>query len=177
MKTAIYLTLFFFLLIQPDLRAQQENVLSMDATVGQEQSLEINTNQVLDLAKKNLVSSEKINNHPILNNNIQISQIGDYNKSQVYLKASQSNLTINQYGDKNDISFYKSTPEIKQIIQQTGNSNFVSDFSLYSNYKVDMQINQQGNNLTLFNNGTNSISKEMKITQTGNSGTIYIYNR
>lgn len=176
MKTAIYLTLFFFLLIQPDLRAQQENVLSIDVPVAQEQSLEINTNQVLDLAKKTLISSKNIYN-PVLNNNIQINQIGDYNKSQVYLKASQSNLTINQYGDKNDISFYKSTPEIKQIIQQTGNSNFVSDFSLYSNYKVDMQINQQGNNLTLFNNGTNSISKEMKITQTGNSGTIYIYNR
>ena len=122
-----------------------------------------------------MISSEK-NSRSILDN-IQINQIGDYNKSQVNLKAAHSDLTINQYGVNNNINFYKSNQELKQMIQQAGNSNFVSDFSINSYYKVDMQINQQGNNLTLFNNGTNSISKEMKIIQTGNSGTILIYNR
>ena len=95
----------------------------------------------------------------------------------MYLKTAHSDLTLNQYGVNNDISIHKSNPEIKQMIKQMGNSNFVNDFSINSNYKVDMQINQHGNNLTLFNNGTNSISKEMKVTQTGNSGTILIYNR
>jgi hypothetical protein len=101
----------------------------------------------------------------------------NYNKSKVYQKTVHLDLTLNQYGVNNEISFHKSNSEIKQMIQQVGDSNFVSDFSINSNYKVDMQINQQGNNLTLFNNGTNSISKEMKITQNGNFGTIFIYNR
>jgi hypothetical protein len=176
MKTSIILALFFVFLIQQDLKAQQENVLPIGATVSREQNQENNTLEVLSLAKSTSISAQGITN-PDLNNRIKINQIGDYNNAQVYLKAFHSNLTMNQFGDNNDINFYKSASEVKQTIQQVGNSNFVSDYSPYSNYKVDMQINQQGNNLSIFNNGTNSISKEMKITQSGNSGTIYIYNR
>lgn len=176
MKTTIHFVLFFLFLILQDLKAQQEQVLSIDGAFVQEKIKDNTSNQALSPIKNNLIYSQIVNN-PILNNSVQINQIGDYHNSQVYSKASQSNLIVNQLGLGNDLLFSKSAPEIKQMIQQTGNSNFISDFSLYSNYKVDMQINQQGNNLTLFSNGTNSISKEMKISQSGNSGTIYIFNR
>jgi hypothetical protein len=71
---------------------------------------------------------------------------------------------------------YKNTGDLNQSVSQSGANNFISDFSLYSASAIDMSISQEGNNLTLFNNGTNSISKDLKITQTGNSGTIYIFN-
>ena len=170
------LILFLSFLFHQNLQAQQDNILFSETYISQEYVLDNNVNQGLNISKIGFILAEK-NNHNLLIDNIQINQIGDYNKSQVYLKTTHSDLTLNQYGVNNDISIYKSNPEIKQMIKQMGNSNFVNDFSINSNYKVDMQINQQGNNLTLFNNGTNSISKEMKVTQTGNSGTILIYNR
>ena len=170
------LILFLSFLFHQNLQAQQDNILFSETYISQEYVLDNNVNQGLNIAKIGFIPAEK-NNHNVSIDNIQINQIGDYNKSQVYLKAAHSDLTLNQYGVNNDISIHKSNPEIKQMIKQMGNSNFVNDFSINSNYKVDMQINQQGNNLTLFNNGTNSISKEMKVTQTGNSGTILIYNR
>jgi hypothetical protein len=39
-----------------------------------------------------------------------------------------------------------------------------------------MALSQEGNNLKIYNNGTNSISKDLKISQTGNSASIYIFN-
>jgi hypothetical protein len=170
------LILFLSFLFHQNLQAQQDNILFSETYISQEYVLDNNVNQGLNISKIGFIPADK-NNHNLLIDNIQINQIGDYNKSQVYLKTAHSDLTLNQYGVNNDISIYKSNPEIKQMIKQMGNSNFVNDFSINSNYKVDMQINQHGNNLTLFNNGTNSISKEMKVTQTGNSGTIFIYNR
>jgi hypothetical protein len=174
-KMVSLLILFLSFLFYQNLKAQQDNGMFSRTPISQGHVIENNTIQDIIISKKGLISSDK-NSRSILDN-IQINQIGDYNKSQVNLKAAHSDLTINQYGVNNNINFYKSNQELKQIIQQAGNSNFVSDFSINSYYKVDMQINQQGNNLTLFNNGTNSISKEMKIIQTGNSGTILIYNR
>ena len=175
MKLLPLLILFLSFLFHQNLKAQQDNILFSETPLSQEYVLENNANQGLNIARKGFISAEK-NSHDVFDN-IHINQIGDFNKSQVCLKTNHSDLTLNQYGVNNDINFYKSNPEMKQMIQQVGNSNFVSDFSINSNYKVDMQINQQGNNLTLFNNGTNSISKEMKVTQTGNFGTILIYNR
>jgi hypothetical protein len=176
MKITTLLILFLSFLFHQNLKAQQDNILFLGTPVSHEYALDNNTNQDLDITKQSLISFER-NDNSILIDNIQINQIGNYNKSKVYQKTVHLDLTLNQYGVNNEISFHKSNSEIKQMIQQVGDSNFVSDFSINSNYKVDMQISQEGNNLTLFNNGTNSISKEMKVIQTGNFGTIFIYNR
>ena len=97
------------------------------------------------------------------NNLIHISQIGFNNYSDVSGHNESSKIVIGQYGSNNYVEVYK-------------NNNYVSDFSLYTSGSINMAINQEGNNLTLFNNGSNSISKDLKITQTGNSGAIYIFN-
>lgn len=177
MKTVLhYFSLLLVFLIHQDLTAQQENVSSVNTGNSQEQNLENNRNFILNSVKNTLVVPQVITNSAF-NNSIQITQIGDYNNYQIQLKAAQSALKMNQFGDKNEVNLYKSVPNIMQSIQQNGDSNYISDFSTYSNQKVDMQINQQGNNLNLYSNGTNSISKDLKITQTGNSGTVYIFNR
>jgi hypothetical protein len=65
---------------------------------------------------------------------------------------------------------------LNQSVVQTGNNNSISDFSFHAGNPINMSIQQEGNNLSIFNNGSNSISKDLKITQTGNSGTIFIFN-
>lgn len=110
------------------------------------------------------------------NNLIYVSQIGSLNHSDIVIISDKSNIVLKQDGNNNQMELHKSAPEINQTISQSGDHNFVSDFSLFSGKKINMSINQEGNNLTIFNNGTNSISKDLKITQTGNSGTVYIFN-
>ncbi|MNR46198.1 hypothetical protein D3C85_1651350 [compost metagenome] len=75
------------------------------------------------------------------------------------------------------MNVYKKTDEINQSYIQSGNNNYISDVSLYSQGVDAMKVNQEGNNLTVFSTGSNSISKDMIINQSGNSGTIYIFNR
>ena len=67
--------------------------------------------------------------------------------------------------------------QINQTIIQSGDNNTISDLTYYSNYKVDMDITQTGTNLNVQNIGTNSISKDMKISQTGNGTSIIIINQ
>jgi hypothetical protein len=85
-------------------------------------------------------------------------------------------MTIDQDGTSNYLEVYKNAKQINQSFVQTGNNNFISDFSLYSGNPIGIEISQDGNNLTIFNNGSNSISKDLKISQTGNSGIMYIFN-
>jgi hypothetical protein len=123
-------------------------------------------------------NNAKTSNSYLLNNNmIQISQVGYSNYADVNVKSNNAKMTINQDGSGNYLEVYKSAKQINQSIVQTGNNNFISDFSLYSGTPIDVIFNQEGNNLSIFNNGSNSISKDLKISQTGNSGSVYIFNR
>ncbi|MFV8368055.1 hypothetical protein [Flavobacterium sp. LB2R40] len=110
------------------------------------------------------------------NNLIQIAQVGFNNYATLNVKAANYEIAIHQNGYNNYFNMYKNTSDLNQSVSQLGSNNFISDFSLYAEGSINMSINQEGNNLSLYNNGTNSISKDMKITQTGNSGAIYIFN-
>ncbi len=150
------------------------------------QGLQIHTSSdFFDLVDKSMISnynlggagqSQAVGNYLQNNNLIQVKQVGFNNYSTVFIMAEDYGMAVNQEGFNNYLDVYKNTSDLNQSVSQSGSNNFISDFSLYSGGSINMSINQEGNNLTLFNNGTNSISKDLKITQTGNSGTIYIFN-
>lgn len=148
----------------------------------------LQTNAALDLynlADKSIITTsnfgttiqtQAVDNFIQSNNLIQVQQVGFNNYSTVTVKAENYEIGVNQNGFNNYLNLHKNTGDLNETISQSGSNNFVSDFSLYSNSAINMSINQEGNNLSLFNTGTNSISKDLKITQTGNSGSIYIFN-
>lgn len=121
--------------------------------------------------------SEKVS--PIISNpnNVNIQQIGDYNVINATVNSENSKLFINQKGNYNSIDLIKNTEALAQKMSQIGNNNTISDMTYYANYKVNMEFIQNGNNQTIQNIGTNSISKDMKITQTGNAASILIINQ
>lgn len=125
----------------------------------------------------NAENSPSTNQYFQNNNLIQIQQIGNYNYSSVYVRSSDAAVSLNQNGDNNYTNIYRNAYILNENVSQTGNNNFISDFSVYSDEPVNATFNQYGNNLTIINNGSNSISKNLQINQTGNSGTVYIYNR
>jgi hypothetical protein len=137
------------------------------------------------IAKELLIRNNKLNvensqstNQFLLNNNlINVQQIGNFNYSNIYVQSKEANLQVNQFGDNNYADVYRNAYELNETINQTGNNNFISDYSVYSDETVNTTFNQNGDNLTIISNGSNSISKNLQINQTGNSGTIYIYNK
>jgi minor curlin subunit len=51
---------------------------------------------------------------------------------------------------------------------QVGQNNSIKDLSIYANNNVNMELTQQGNNQNIQNFGSNSISENMKVIQSGN---------
>lgn len=166
--------LFFTLLAFPfGIIAQEEGLYnnSIDGSTLMAKELLIRNNNV------NVENSQNTNQYFQNNNLIQIKQIGNYNYSSVYVRSYEADVQVNQNGDNNYANVYRNAYTLNENINQTGNNNFISDFSVYSDEPVNTTFNQYGNNLTIISNGSNSISKNLQINQTGNSGTVYIYNR
>lgn len=130
----------------------------------------------------NLVSSTAKNQiYMMIRNNQQsdvtIYQIGAANFIDSKVKADDINVSIMQKGSKNQLLLDKNANEISQKIVQEGQYNSITDFSLYANYNVNMEIIQKGDNQSVQNFGTNSLSKNMKITQFGNGASVIILNK
>ena len=113
----------------------------------------------------------------ISQNTVNIRQIGNFNTSDITLKSSNYDADVSQYGNNNAVDVYRNDLQTRQNIYQQGNNNAIRDFSFYSNQRTNMNFTQLGNNLKINNYGTNSISENMSIFQTGSVKEIIIINR
>lgn len=109
-------------------------------------------------------------------NFVRISQIGDFNASSVNVRSNNTALNIIQNGSNNVVDIDKSANQIQENIIQSGNDNYIKDASLYSNQNISQQFSQYGDNLSLYNYGSNSISNSMSIIQTGSQKSIIIFS-
>ncbi|MFQ6599256.1 hypothetical protein [Flavobacterium sp. C3NV] len=108
---------------------------------------------------------------------IQIQQIGDLNKVKAFLKSNETKVAVDQNGNRNELFLDKSAKTLTQNIVQQGDNNKISDFTLHTNYNVNMEMIQKGDNQNIQSIGTNSLSKNMKITQTGNGASVILINK
>lgn len=106
-----------------------------------------------------------------------IQQIGDYNKASAEVDASKINVSVFQKGDFNELSLVKDAKTISQNIIQQGKNNSISDYSFRTNLDIKTEMIQNGNDQKIQSYGSNSISKDMKITQTGNGASVIILNK
>ena len=113
----------------------------------------------------------------VVNNIIFIQQVGDNNQVDSSITSNVSNVTLTQDGRDNYIFIDKTASEINQFVSQQGNNNEVYDFNFSSENPLNNNFSQSGNNLNLINIGANSISKEITVKQSGNSGTVIILNK
>lgn len=131
----------------------------------------------LNLVSKIPSSTNQVNAQNQISNGILIQQIGDYNNFNANLQAEKVAISVTQNGNDNLISLDKQADVISQRIIQQGENNTVTDFTYYTKYDVNMEMVQQGNNQSIQNYGTNSLSKDMKVTQTGNGASVIIINQ
>ncbi|ABQ05374.1 hypothetical protein [Flavobacterium johnsoniae] len=125
---------------------------------------------VLDKKEQNELNSK-------IQPGVQIQQIGDLNKVKANLQSNETKVSVDQKGNVNELLLDKKAKTITQNMIQKGNNNKISDFTLNTNYNVNMEMIQKGDNQNIQNIGTNSLSKNMKITQTGNGASIILINK
>lgn len=109
-------------------------------------------------------------------NSVYVQQIGNYNSVNSNIRANNSELSLKQQGFNNAISVSKEAVSVQQKIMQKGDNNNIFDFGGYSNHAVSIDFIQKGNNQSIHAFGTNSLSKDMKITQSGNGSTVIVVN-
>ncbi|TDE48466.1 hypothetical protein E0H99_16740 [Flavobacterium sp. GT3P67] len=108
-------------------------------------------------------------------NGILIQQVGDYNVAYVNATSKTMDMQINQEGDYNFYEFAKmSGGKVKVKVEQKGESNNTMNNALYGQYAINMETMQNGNDLTIQTIGANSISSNMKITQTGSGASVIV---
>ena len=134
-------------------------------------SKETSLSVVSNMNKKN---SDTFNNQP---SSVLIQQVGDFNKVIATLRSDETNVSVKQNGESNELFLDKDAKSITQTIVQQGDNNKITDFTLSTNYKVNTEMTQNGDNQNIQSIGTNSMSKNIKITQTGNGGSIILINK
>ncbi|MFD1604863.1 hypothetical protein ACFSJW_05940 [Flavobacterium artemisiae] len=174
---AFILNIVFLFVLCPMLLAQgkDENSefknYSSSLFNSKEKAFSIVSNAVSNLDKK---EREELNSR--IQSGVVIQQIGDFNRVYASLKSNDTKVAVDQNGDYNLLFLDKNAKTITQGVTQQGDNNKISDFTLYTNYNVNMEMIQKGDNQNIQNIGTNSMSKNMKITQTGNGASIILIN-
>lgn len=110
-------------------------------------------------------------------NSVFIQQIGSDNQVRTFVNSTNSTINLNQNGSDNFIFLDKTANQINQFVLQQGTNNNVVDFNLATDNPINTNFTQTGNNLNIINIGANSISKELTVNQSGNSGSVIILNK
>ncbi|MFG4001702.1 hypothetical protein [Flavobacterium aquidurense] len=173
MKTFI-LTSIVFLLFSPVFYAQEKED---DSDFKNYSSSVFNSKQVAFSLVSSMDKKAQNDLNQKIQSGINIQQIGDLNTVTAFLKSKETKVAVNQIGDRNELLLDKNAKTITQNVVQRGDNNKISDFTLYTNYNVNMEMVQKGDNQNIKNIGTNSMSKNMKITQTGNGASIILINQ
>jgi hypothetical protein len=170
----LFLNTSFFLLFSVATFAQgngEDNGLQQNST-----SI-LNKANMLDLVDDITKKEDALLLQNKYQNGVIINQIGASNYINTKLKAEDITMAIVQNGSENQLTLDKAANEIAQKIVQEGRYNSITDFSPYANYNVNMEIIQKGDNQNVQNYGTNSMSKNMKVIQSGNGASVIILNK
>ncbi|MDA6071248.1 hypothetical protein NJT12_16645 [Flavobacterium sp. AC] len=171
---AFILNSIILLLFLPVLNAQEKED---DSDFKNYSSAVFNSKQVAFSVVSSMDKKAQNDLNQKIQSGINIQQIGDLNTVTAFLKSKETKVAVNQIGDSNQLLLDKNAKTITQNVVQRGDNNKISDFTLYTNYNVNMEMIQKGDNQNIQNIGTNSMSKNMKITQTGNGASIILINK
>lgn len=126
------------------------------------------------------INEAAANNKPVekpkAKDGVLIEQVGDFNFVYTNLKANTIAVKVTQEGDYNFYELTKEANVINAKVIQKGENNFILHNALYTGYDLYQETVQQGNNLKIESIGSNSISDNMKIIQTGANASVIIIN-
>lgn len=167
LKKCIFLFTIFFSQI---VLSQQENDAGSNASI-----IVPNGDLAYIIASSNdAAANNKPTENPKSRDGVLIEQIGDFNFVYTNIKANSIAVQVTQEGDYNFYELIKEANVIKAKAMQKGQNNVTLHNALYTGYDLYMETVQQGNNLEIQSIGSNSISDNMKIIQTGTDASVII---
>lgn len=107
-------------------------------------------------------------------NLVRVQQIGEGNFVNVATATQASDITINQEGNFNNIQLNYRTQSVFVDLYQKGNTNTVLDFVSDANATPQLELTQEGSNLSFERFGSNSLTESLKFKQTQASPSIIV---
>ncbi len=147
--------------------AQNSESQNESLVESQEQFITLNqlqNNTAVQVARENMAG----------NNIVFIQQIGTGNQVFSNITAQASDIRLQQNGEQNLIDINETSREIEKFISQNGDNNVVIDFSFNPDISTNLELIQEGNNLSFERFGSNELSKNLKFKMTGNARTIIV---
>lgn len=92
-----------------------------------------------------------------------------------HIQSFDNIVLLNQTGNNNQI-LVKSNPNNSQAISQKGNDNYYNFINYYNSTSSNFKILQKGNSNSLQIYGSNSIVKNLKVSQNGGFKAVIIKN-
>lgn len=176
MKTlSINIIIFLFFSFQFCFAQEKE---SITAPYNEKPIALIDTKEGIVSMNSNFYSTKSHTNliHQQIINTVQVQQIGDNNNINSQFSATKIEATLTQQGNNNQLFIDKNANSIYQKVIQQGNNNRVQDYVPYANYDITTELFQKGNDQNIINFGSNSISKNMTIIQSGNGAAVTVIN-
>jgi hypothetical protein len=172
----LYITTLF-LVVNPIFSQEEKVVLQKNEELNTIEDIAKNFSSIENRNNDIFQNAQKNNSNHQESSYVMISQIGDYNYSTVNIKSTNAQININQNGYENVVDIDKNANQIREIIDQNGNNNYIQDYSYFSNQNAaSNQYKQQGDNLSLYSYGSNSISESISVLQTGSQKSVIIIN-
>jgi len=159
----------FFLAIPFSGHCQDQNITNSAAT--SLQGFQSKSSEMNFLANQNYSSNRSVSNST---NNVNIEQVGTYNKVTSNTVSVQSEIDLLQTGDYNNIELNLNATKISEKVIQNGNRNDFIDINTFGANLHEAEIIQNGNNQSLTWYGSNSISERMKVNMQGNDKILEI---
>lgn len=123
-----------------------------------------------------LIKKNELNYSKPFSESVLIQQIGDNNSNYVLSNFNSGSITIRQDGNNNDSNVVRLGDNVIENVYQKGDNNLFYDYSALPTNNANININQFGNDLSIYNSGTNSISNSLSITQKGSNQMLIILN-
>lgn len=107
-------------------------------------------------------------------NLVRVQQIGESNFVNVSTATEASDITITQLGNFNNVQLQYRAQNVFANLSQQGNSNTILDFVSETNATPQLELTQNGSNLSFERFGTNSLTESLKFKQTNASPSIVV---
>lgn len=156
--------------------------LSFGQTYSEEPSEEVNGEEiVIDNAtvSPEILTSLGFEQHTdrttaLQGNLVRVQQIGESNTVNIATATGASDITVNQLGNFNNAQLQYRSQNVFVDLSQQGNSNIVLDFVSDPSASPQLELIQDGSNLSFERFGTNSLTESLKFKQTSASPSIIV---
>lgn len=128
----------------------------------------------LSLFNSEVYEIQRVNNALSKSNQVYLSQIGELNTININAQTNSSDIRIRQNGSNNDLSFeYIADHAIANVIQN-GSNNKVVDYVNLPGETINLNLTQDGSNLSFDKYGSSKLTESLQFKQTGFSKTLIV---